>query len=88
MRVEITKRFYFDDNEREKFWTWCVKKHIGINVLASEFKVSKQYVYSLLNGTLAITPKFAKKFYDLGYDLGEEINGTKRTRIENYNLCD
>lgn len=87
MKVEITKRFFFDEKEREKFTLWCMRRHLKISDIAEEFGVGQQYVYSILSGRLAITPLYAKKFYDLGYDLGEEINGTQRTRTENDYLC-
>lgn len=72
MRVEITKRYFFDDSERRKWRYFCLRHHLTTYVLAKENNMSNQYIYSIISGKVAITKRIREMFAKVGYEITKE----------------
>lgn len=72
MRVEIVKRLYFDDKERRKWRYFALRHNLTAYRIAKENHMTSQYVYSIIRGEVAITPRIKEMFEKYGYLISED----------------
>lgn len=69
MKIEIVKRYYFENKDKIRFKKWLIDKNTNLRVFAKELGMSLSYLNAIINGTRAINNEIITKFENSGYNI-------------------